>query len=184
MTGRRGAALVEFALMALALYILVFGGIELGRMIFISGVIQDAARVAARELAVTPLPAGYTFDCTDPGPNTCVLNDQTVLTNIWNPNLLVIDTSTCYNTDDKLNTYWNSLPLVNRALRPAFISETLNPGQTGERRLLRFPGALQPSGRMGPPHTMVQIPRIPATLRSLSISYWQTEVWIRIRFQC
>jgi hypothetical protein len=69
-----------------------------------------------------------------------------VLRNIWNPDLLVIDTSTCYYTDDKLNKYWNSLPLVNRALRPAFISETLNPGQPNERRLLRFPGALQSSG--------------------------------------
>jgi Flp pilus assembly protein TadG len=57
MTSKRGAALVEFALMAL--YILVFGGIELGRMIFISQVLQDAARIAARELSVTPL----TADC-------------------------------------------------------------------------------------------------------------------------
>jgi TadE-like protein len=152
MSGKRGAAMVEFALMALALYILIFGGLELGRMIFVAQALQDAARIAARELSVTPLPAGYTFDCQDPNPhpNTCdspnnyVLGDATVVANIWNPNLLVIDISTCYNTDGKLNTYLNSLPLVNRALRPAFISETLNPGQPNERRLLRYPGALLP----------------------------------------
>jgi hypothetical protein len=137
---RQGAALVEFALMALVLYLLVAGGVELGRCIFVSQVLQDAARVAARELSVTPLRPDCTFE--DALADHCDA-DGVVMGNIWNENLLVIDTS-CYPTDGALNLYLDSLPLVNRALRPVFISDSVN-----GRKLLRYPGALRPSGRVG-----------------------------------
>jgi len=139
----RGAALVEFAMTALVLYVLIAGGIELGRMVFLSQVLQDAARLAARELAVTPLPADIKFDC---DPNTpldfCALNQDVVLQRIWNPNLLVIDLD-CYASDADLQRYLRSLPLVNQALEPALISETVDPGAVTQRRFLRYPGALE-----------------------------------------
>jgi hypothetical protein len=128
-----GAALIEFALMALVLYLLIAGSVELGRMIFVSQILQDAARIAARELSVTPLPAGYTFDCL-PGVTTCALADPTVEATIWDPTLLVIDIS-CDPGEDQLEALLK--PVVNRALRPVMISDSL-----GTRKLLRYPGAL------------------------------------------
>src|ERR1051326_1549352 len=103
MRGRRGAALIEFALIALTVYLLLAGGIELGRMIFVSQTLQDAARVAARELAVTPLPADYKFED--------ALNDGgKVQPNIWNEAMLVLDVSNCTSTDD-LQANIDILPL-------------------------------------------------------------------------
>ena len=126
---RRGAALVEFALVALVVYLIMAGGIELGRQIFASQTLQDAARLAARELAVTPVPADTTF--------------ETALANVFSPNMLVLDIS-CGPTDAQMEDYMNNqLPLVNRALRPLLIYETIN----GTRKLLRYPGALLSTGQ-------------------------------------
>jgi hypothetical protein len=68
-----------------------------------------------------------------------------VKTNIWNPNVLVLDIS-CGPTDNDLRTFVDSLPLVNRALRTIFISEIVD----GEM-LLRYPGALLSVGMPAPP---------------------------------
>ena len=49
-TGRRrerGAALVEFALVSVALYLMLAGTIEFGRLMFDANALQDVARVAA-----------------------------------------------------------------------------------------------------------------------------------------
>jgi hypothetical protein len=133
---RQGAALVEFALTALVLYLLLAGGVELGRSIFVSQVLQDAARVAARELSVTPISA----DCAsfeDALANSCGADVQA---NIWNPNQLVIDIS-CGPTDSALQSFIDNLPLVNRALKPVFIIDDVVIGGT-RRKLMRYPGAL------------------------------------------
>jgi hypothetical protein len=133
---RAGAALVEFALVSLVVYVLVAAGVELGRMIFVSQVLQDAARIAARELAVTPLPATEPFET--------ALEEPAVKARVWNGNLLVVDL-TCYADDAALDAYWSSLPVVNRALRPVFITENLDlgiPPAHDIRRIMRYPGAL------------------------------------------
>ena len=44
----RGAALVEFALVSIVLYLLLAGAIEFGRLMFDANALQDVARVAAR----------------------------------------------------------------------------------------------------------------------------------------
>src|SRR5204863_3492711 len=58
----RGAALVEFALVSVVLYLMLAGTIEFGRLMFDANSLQDVARVAARELALAPLRANVTFD--------------------------------------------------------------------------------------------------------------------------
>ena len=135
----RGAALVEFALMALVLYLLIAGGIELGRMIMVSQALQDAARIAARQLALAELPL------TEPGGSDFTfldaLADSNVQANIWDETRLVIDVS-CHPTDGQLEDFWQqNMPAVNRALRPIFISETVDLGN-GPQTLMRYPGAL------------------------------------------
>lgn len=137
MRRQKGAALIEFALIALTVYLLLAAGIEFGRMIFVSQTLQDAARVAARELAVTPLPADDKFED--------ALNDAvTVQANIWNESMLVLDTTNCGPADDlQANIDILPLPTVNRALRPLLISQTADLGDGGgPRKLLRYPGAL------------------------------------------
>src|SRR4051794_12755582 len=53
---RRGEVLVEFAFIAVVLYLLLAGIIEFGRALFAAQVLQQAADSAARELSRTPLP--------------------------------------------------------------------------------------------------------------------------------
>ena len=137
---RRGAALVEFALMSLTIYLLVAAGIEFGRMVFISQVLQDAARVAAREFSVTQFPAEDTFEQALAEPAAA---------GIWDPNQLVVDMQPVHaqavldgiSDDAELDRVFTNMPVVNRALRPAFIGD--NPVIDGaQRRFLRYPGAL------------------------------------------
>lgn len=132
----RGAALVEFALVSLVLYMLLAAGIEFGRMMFAANVVQDAARLAARELAVAPLRADVTFEYAltcDPGADAACLAD--LRRRVFDPACLVVDMNDPAVAADP-EAYFASMPVVNRTLRSLFISEP-------ERsNLLRYPGAL------------------------------------------
>lgn len=55
-----GAALLEFALIALVLLMLVFGVIDFGRVLYTANNMQSAAREGARWAAVQDDPAGMT----------------------------------------------------------------------------------------------------------------------------
>jgi hypothetical protein len=132
MKGERGAALVEFSLVSVVLYLMLAGAIDFGRLMFSAQAVQDAARVAARELALTPLDAGFTFDV--------ALADPNVIARVFNPACLVIDRDEFAGDPDPdaaLEAFVAGLPIVNRALRPLMIVD-LGPS----RNLLRYPGAL------------------------------------------
>ncbi len=128
----RGAVLVEFALVALAFYLLVAAIVTFGMLIHTAQVAQDAARLMARELSLTALPAAFTFDQ--------AMASSVVRTGIFSPDALVVD------LDDipggvSLDTFVASMPDVNRALRPLMIYDEVETSG-GLRRLLRIPGAL------------------------------------------
>ena len=128
----RGSVLVEFALVSLAFYLLVAGIVTFGLMIHTAQVAQDAARIAARDLALTSLPSNLTFEQ--------ALATPAVKASIYDADLLVIDLENIPG-GVSLDTYVASMPDVNRALRPAMIyDEVVTVG--GTRRLLRMPGAL------------------------------------------
>lgn len=128
----RGAVLVEFALVSLAFYLLIAGIVTFGTMIHTAQVAQDAARIAARDLALTSLPANVTFEQ--------ALANPLVKSTIYDPDLLVVDLDNIPG-GVSLDTYVASMPDVNRALRPAMIyDEVVTAG--GTRQLLRMPGAL------------------------------------------
>lgn len=136
---RRGAVLVEFALVALLFYLLMAATIEFGRLIFAAQVTQDAARLAARELSVTPLPAvdvntglAVTFDE--------ALRDASVVLRVFDAEQLVIDVTADMTAGTfDLHATCAALPLVNRALCPLLIVDrTSVPGTV----LLRYPGTL------------------------------------------
>ena len=166
MRGERGAALVEFALVSFALYLLLAGAVEFGRLTFGAGAVQEAARVAARELAVAPVRANATFDYAltcDPAEDTECLAD--LRRRIFDPACLVVDMSDPAVAGDP-DGYFAALPVVNRALRALMIMEPSRP------TLVRYPGALLgdavgracsaegPSGMAGPTGLTVAIPFI------------------------
>ncbi len=138
----RGGVLIEFAMIALALYLLLALLIDFGRLMFTAQAVQEAARVAARELALVPLPAATTF--------AAALQDPVVRATVYDPGLLVIPV-----TDDAtFQATLAALPVVNKALLPLMIHETI-----ADVEYLRYPGALltDPTSPFG---FSVGIPRV------------------------
>lgn len=164
--GEHGAALVEFALVSLVLYVLLAGGIELGRLMFAANAVQDAARLAARELAVAPLRAEVTFEyaltCSPADDPGCLVD---LRRRVFDPACLVVNmTDPAVSADPE--AYFASLPVVNRALRGLMITEPERPN------LVRYPGALMgdlsgapcsavgPNGQAGATGLTVGIPLV------------------------
>lgn len=135
---RRGAALVEFALAALVLYLLLVVVIDLGRMVYTAQVLQDAARAGARELSLLALPAEADF--------------ASALPAVFDPEFLVIDCDVedCENPP--------AMPPLNQALLPVMIRERVSIAGA-DRNLLRYPGALLSDPSMADGLT-VGVPRI------------------------
>ena len=149
---QRGGVLIEFAFLSLVFYVLVALVVDIGRMVFAAQVLQDAARVAARELSLVPLPAAMTFDQ--------ALQDPTVMAQIFDPALLVIDLDAFGDDDVAFQAFLDQLPMVNKMLRPLMIFEQAEI-QGSSRRLLRFPGALL-NDPFAPSGLGVGIPRVEA----------------------
>lgn len=124
----RGAVLVEFAFVALLMYLLMAVVIDFGRLFFSAQVVQDAARASARELALIPLPPGMTL--------AEALDDPVVRARVYQPEHLVIDLDAIPG-GLTLEEFSDNLPVLNKMLRPLMIFE-----QVDGRRLLRYPGAL------------------------------------------
>jgi hypothetical protein len=162
----RGAALVEFALTSLVLYLLLAGAVEFGRMMFAANAVQDAARVAARELAVAPIRANVTFDyalsCDPTADANCLVD---LKSRVFDPACLVIDLDDPAVASDP-EGFFAALPVVNKALRTLMITEPSRPN------LVRYPGALLtdgggagcgavgPNGAAGPTGFTVGIPLV------------------------
>lgn len=52
-TAQRGAAAVEFALVAIPFFLLMFGAMEFGRLLYLWNTVQEVSRNAARQAVVT-----------------------------------------------------------------------------------------------------------------------------------
>jgi hypothetical protein len=98
--------------------------------------LQDAARVAARELAVMPLEADFA------GGFDAAMEDLRVTQQIFNPGCLVLNLDHFKDADGiidevGLTAFRDQMPVVNRALYPLMYIDL-----SGGRDLLRYPGAL------------------------------------------
>lgn len=136
-----GAALVEFALVSLVLYLMLAGTVEFGRLMFSANALQDAARVAARELALVPFPANVTFEyalsCDAAAdPVNCPYD---LKRRIFDPACLVVDLNDPAVGLDP-DGFFAAMPVVNRALRSLMITEPSSPN------LLRYAGTLLTEG--------------------------------------
>ena len=136
----RGAVLVEFALVTLVLYLILAGGVEMGRAVFSAQLLQDVARTAAREIALTRLPATVTFEE--------AMEDCRVRRKVFDERWLVVDLDK-YPEGPILEQVFAEMPIANQMLRPLMIFES--PTSAGrKRRFLRYPGALLYSSRVDP----------------------------------
>ncbi|MEM7306176.1 MAG: TadE family protein [Planctomycetota bacterium] len=147
----QGGVLVEFALISFALYLLLAAIIGLGRWMALTQSAQDAARVAAREIALYPLPPDFTFAdaLADPGFRQAV----------YDPDFLVVDLDATP-PGLQLEAFFQSMPVVNRALRPLMITSDVEVGAT-TRRLQHLPGVILASAT-SPTGLTVAVPRIDA----------------------
>ncbi len=131
-TERRGQALLEFAIISLALYLLIGATITFGLWFFLSGQIQQAASVGARELSQTPLPGNMTFEE--------ALNDPVVRARVYDDRWLVIDLNVFEATFPDQSFFEVAvplMPLLNQQLALTYILD-----ENGGERLLRYPGAV------------------------------------------
>lgn len=131
---RRGAVLVEFALVAFAIWLVLAGVLELGRAFSAQQILQHASVTIARELSRLELPHDASFD--------------QALRGIVDSRFLVIDAGLLARCGvapfgaaghgAELDRFFaESVPVGNRLLRPLMIRDRL-----GELELLRYPGAL------------------------------------------
>jgi hypothetical protein len=144
---RRGSILVEFALVALVLYLLLAATFEFGRAFFSAQVVQQAADVAAREIARTPLPASTTIERLIQGIDD---PSQTIPNTVYSEDWLVVDLAKVPTGMTVPEYFTRNAPIVNRLLYPLMI-----PSEAGDRRILQYPGLLVPDGRRASGFTVV-----------------------------
>ena len=148
-SSRKGAALLEFALVSFVLYLVLAAILSFGRWISTVQSAQEAVRIAAREIALYPLPATFTFDqaLLDPAFRQAVFDaDQMVVDLDVNP------------PGPALEAVFAGMPVVNRALRPLMITSTVDVDGS-DRRLLHMPGMLVDSAS-SPSGLTVVVPRV------------------------
>lgn len=125
---RRGQSLVEFALVALVLYMLLAAILTFGHALYVAQGLQSAADLAARELSRTPLPATATFEN--------ALDEAVVVERIFDPDLLVFRMADL-NEGESFFDRVERWPLLNQQLATLMIVD-------GD--FIRYPGALLTDG--------------------------------------
>ena len=131
---RRGQSLVEFALVAIVIYLILAAILTFGHLLFSAQTLQQAADVAAREIAHTPLPA--TADVMD----VLYSSDPqytSVRQSLFDPSKLQFDMSTLTPGQSILDVV-KTWPVVNQMLYPAMIVQTTDAGG----QFLWYPGAV------------------------------------------
>lgn len=132
---RRASMMVEFAIVAVVLYLLLACVLTFGRLIFVAQTTTTAVDSAARELSRIPLPAAVTFE---------EVRDTTneFTTSIYSEDYLVIDVTAYLAAPapgETMLDYLDSInmPQVNKQLFPLMLLQPY-----GTRTLLRYPGTL------------------------------------------
>ncbi len=146
---RRGQVLVEFAFIALILYLLLAAIIEFGRALYGAQVLQQAADSAARELSRLPLPASGTLTGTSGVLATSALAQQ-----VYNENYLVVNLKELPQ-GQTIQQYFASAPLLNQLLMPLMIYDPVPVGDNvklGSPTYFRYPGMMVPSTTTNPPN--------------------------------
>ena len=159
---RRGQALVEFAIVCLVVYMLLAAILTFGQILYCSQGLQQAADIAARELARTPLPADDTFGRALQDPGVCGrVYDEHYL-------VLAIDAGSSpmtFNGGHPIGDF----PLVIQQIFPLMIYDELvpeniiGPQPLAPVAVLRYPGTVfkDPNPQTLSPPTSGYLVRIP-----------------------
>ena len=133
---RRGQSLVEFAVVALVVYMLLAAILTFGHALYVAQGLQMAADLGAREISRTPLGPNITFED--------ALNDPKVQDDIYSEDLLVFDLETLGATESFFQDVVPTWPVLNQQLATLMIVDRpdFDGDGTPDRRLLRYPGAL------------------------------------------
>lgn len=131
---RAGQSLVEFALVALVLYMLLAAILTFGHALYVAQGLQGAADLAAREISRTPLPALSTFEE--------VMADGS-LDEIYQEAFLVFDLTTLGDRSFFQDVVPN-WPVLNQQLATLMIVDRPDFDGDGnpDAELIRYPGAL------------------------------------------
>jgi hypothetical protein len=152
----KGSMLAEFAVVALALYLLIAFALTIGHFLFCSMITQQAVETAARELSRTPLPPTARFE-----EDVLDNSDSEFSRTIYSEDYLAIDITAWVDSSEGLTLveYLDTqvgLPLVNRILLPTMIFQIVE-----DKKLLRYPGALVRSASAPSGYT-VEVPIVVA----------------------
>jgi len=132
-----GSVLIEFALISLALYLIMATTVEFGRAFLMANVAQSAANTAAALLSRT------TIAKTAMTPEE-LLMDPEVLGTVYDPNFLVVDTACPPHDLACIDAFVATLPRVNQFLfRTTMIQD---PNTT----MFRYPGAVPTPDPLNP----------------------------------
>lgn len=153
---RRGQSLVEFAVVALVVYMLLAAILTFGHALYVAQGLQTAADLGAREISRTPLPAEMTFE-------DAIKNDV-VRERVFDEAWLVVNLTEFYQNFDPPNGEQTSvfrhlvpqMPPLNQQLATLMIVEERDVNGDGTvERVLRYPGALLPADpEISPPGTL------------------------------
>ena len=132
---RRGQALVEFALIAIVVYMLLAAVLTFGHALYVAQGLQTAVDLAAREISRTPLPADATLEE--------VLADGS-LAEIYSADYLVFDLDDLGPGQSFFQDIVPGWPTLNQQLATLMIVDRpdFDGDGTPDRRFLRYPGAL------------------------------------------
>lgn len=149
---RAGQSLVEFALVALVLYMLLAAILTFGHMLYVAQGLQGAADLAAREISRTPLPAVTSLEA--------VLSDGS-LDSVYQKEHLVFDLDTLGPNQSFFEDVVSGWPLLNQQLAQLMIVDRpdFNGDGTPDRNFIRYPGALIVDPAMPSGYT-VEIPLV------------------------
>lgn len=169
--GRRGQAIIEFAIVALVMYLLLGAILTFGQWFYSAQTMQQAADVAAREISHTPLlataklmdvlysnnPGDYANTATSGGTSS-------VRTALFNPALLQFDMTANVPAGQSVLSVVQTWPIINQMLFPAMIAQQgdqVYGGAAGDTYLV-YPGAVPCSDSSNANRTVYCVARVDA----------------------
>ncbi len=164
--GRRGQALVEFALVAVVVYLLLGAILTFGLMFYDGQTVQQAADVAAREISRTPLPATANLMdilySNNPSDYSISGGSSAVRTSLFNPQLLQFDMTAGVPAGQSMLDVVQTWPIVNQLLYPAMIVQPGNQvyGGNPADQYLCYPGVVPCADSTNPNRTVYCVARV------------------------